>query len=1453
MEQQEETTSQKKWHQKKVYRFLGAFLLLLLLLQATLYFGADFLLRSFLKEKIRTASEEKYEIDFERVHILFLQRGFSFQGLVINPLDETIDALDNIAYYKIDVPYVSITGLNYLFGKKELILGKVKLSSPAIDFRLKLDELLEEGQDDQLKDDSPLEILQSEIKKSFLESRIKDIRIKTLDIDNADLLIKNFIAQRSMKAENSNLMVKNIQLLKDREPPTPFNAEGFYFEIENFELLLADSVHQVKAEQLKVSSLEQFIQARNLAIVPDFSRYSESYFRASLEDLLLSDADINKVFYTSEVAVGKLLLQNPKFDLYSRKKERRDLEEEDVKPFDFYDLIEGILASVEVGQFNITSGEFAQRSASDPDGYMIKAERIDFDMTDFYVGPDEARRANRFFYADQARVDLFGVDLFLADSVHQIKGDFVSLSSAEDKINIEGFKLFPVEETDTIKGITLLEIDVPQLSITDANLKKIYNEGIVDVSEIKVERPEILLRDVQRKTDGSAGFDFPAFYSEFLDGIYVKRFELEEGSLIVDNRLRIRQDSLSFGKVNLVLENFAIDAETETQQTKSFFWAENLQLELKDYALKLSDNLHVFKADRVYLDTKSAEVSVEGFTIKPFNPGQIQNILDRYGRSTSLDIFVPRFTARGVNIRDAYFDERLIVDRITVPSPKISIMRHRAATVDEVEQEDVDQKEILDLLTSYFKEVKIGSLSLQRGTLNYENLVRERLRTFSEDNVSIAIRNFYISADSDPENLRFLYSEEVDLNLNNYVFNIADGKYNILADRINFNTAREEIIASNVRLNPRSNIQDKTSVSAIIPEMSFRGVDLEAFLFDNTLNLEKVRLSESTVKVLINKDLEEQEEIATRRQRRDRNLPKTIDVVHIDTIQAEKAKFTLSFKEDGSQLELIDTGIDVAFYDFLLDSAKIAKGEIAGFFAGMALDIDEFWLTLNDSVHQVTFTKVALDTRYEGILLNNFRIIPRTLSGKPGKPVFSGHIPAALIKTNSLAELQSSKDLWIKEMRLFRPDIEIFVDQVQAEVSEEKEEEDRVRDRLIETFQLDDFEIVEGHFGLFQKDGSKAPTEIRDVNLAVKDIKLHMEELDDLSPKMLLDKDFELSFPNYSVLLKDSLNKVSVGMVAINANDIILTDVVFEPRFGKYEYMRRVGVQTDVIKVHIPEVRIVKPDLSILLDEEILKAEQILINDLQGEFFRDKRFDRPEGVFKPMPQALMRNFDFVVRVDSLLLQNGNIVYLEFPEKGMIPGEIYFSDLDVSLAPFHLGKAHDMFSLEKAKLLAKAKINGEAGIGLQGDLIFAAPYPMHITAQLEAFDLELVNSILKSNAFVRVRGGQINGADWHFTANEREAIGQMRILYNDLNLELLEERTLLRGRGRKSILTFVLNVFAVRSNNPRKFFNNTVTSKIYHPRDTDRFVFNYWWRATLSGLQGSVGLGQPKVPRRKEEE
>jgi hypothetical protein len=92
---------------------------------------------------------------------------------------------------------------------------------------------------------------------------------------------------------------------------------------------------------------------------------------------------------------------------------------------------------------------------------------------------------------------------------------------------------------------------------------------------------------------------------------------------------------------------------------------------------------------------------------------------------------------------------------------------------------------------------------------------------------------------------------------------------------------------------------------------------------------------------------------------------------------------------------------------------------------------------------------------------------------------------------------------------------------------------------------------------------------------------------------------------------------------------------------------------------------------------------------------------------------------------------------------------------------------------------------------------------------------------------------------------------MAFLYSDLHVILLNHRTLEHAKGRDAILTFVLNSFALRSNNPRRYLRNPIEGKIYQERDKEKFIFNFWWKTTFSGLKGSLGLGQAKPENPKK--
>jgi len=1418
---------------------MGIFVFIVVFIQIAVFFASDLLLRGYIKSKVEQSSGGKYTVDFDRFYLSLLERGIYVDGFELVPTDANVDG-GEAAYYHIEIPQFSIKGINYRFSDKTLVLGQIRFREPMVHSRL--EEMYGEQRE------SPIRILEKEIRRS-IGPNIEEIVVRNLYIDDADLLLRNFISQQAIKGEHTHIYIKNINLFKQRETTTPFNAEGFEFRMENFELLLADSIHTIKAGRVHVSSLEEFIRSERVRLVPDVTLPADTYYEIDLDRLELTDADIDRVFYTSEVDVGSLRLESPVFSVFTELVPTED--DETAIGYDLYPLIRDILASISIENLDINNGSYFQRSIKDRNRGRIEAESINFRMDQVYIGPDLNRKRNQFFHAQDAAVDISNVRIALADGIHWVTGKSVYLSSFDDKIEITGVEIKPIYSPNDIPEITLFEIQVPSLSITEANLKKIYNQNIIDIREMILVEPSVLLRDVRagENDQNLKATSLQDLTRDFLTAIYVERLEMKEGNLVLDNHLRARQDSLSFGKISFVLENFRLDESVSDDQTSRIFLAEELQLEIQDYALKLSDNLHLFTADRIFVDTKVDYLQISNFRFRPADPDNIQVTLDRYGKRAVLDIDIPEFYAQGVDIPAAYFQGVLSVNHIEVPSPVIKINQYRGRQ-EETEEVKLERGDIYDLLTTYFTQIKVDSLSLLSGTLEYENLGEDRIRTFAEDNVSIRVKNFYLDQYSRAEDLQTLFAEELDIGLDNYVFNLAEGMYTIVADRIRFNSAREEIFTSNVRLRPRKDLDARVSISADIPTMSFTGVDLESFIFDNALELQKVKLSGTDVRLSINRD-EDRALAATDRRERGRNLPKTIEIIRIDTVDAENSNINVAFREDGVSRELINSGINLTFYDFLLDSAKLAQGDIAAFFGNLALEVDDFSLVLRDSIHIVNFSKVELNTRGDELVFTDLSIVPTNLIGNPGAPVLSAHIPKVSVNTHSLRDIQQTGEFIINSMVLQDPDIQIYMEQIKDTPTSDESSEQFVQN-IVSRLQLDRFEINGGKIALKEKVTAREVQSFSDISLVFRDLDFNLADGSRFDRKFFFNSRYEIVIPNYEIMMKDSMNIVRIGLATLSGNDLILENVKMIPLYGKYQYTRKIGHQADVASLDIPRIVLEGFDMDLFVEEKKLIGSKMHIFQPSAHLFRDKRFPKKEDTYRPMPQELIMSAGMDVLLDSLIIHEGNIYYSEFPEKGMVPGNIAFTGVNLTVAPFQLTTKPEDYLFSSLKLTGDGYVNQQAPISLNGEMFFNGKFPIHLTAEVGEFELALINPILEANAFITVREGMVRGAKWIIHADDERAIGKMALRYSDLNVKLLEERTLERGKGRKRILSFVINAFAVHSNNPRKFFNRMITSDIYLPRDTNKFVFNYWWQATLTGLKGSVGLGQPKIPKKEEE-
>lgn len=1449
MDRKDRTKNFKHPIRKKIVRILMIIFLSILFLEFLVYFGSNLLLSNWTRQKINESTKGVYEVDFNRVNFSLIRRGLFLDGIILKPVNSRMDNQDQ-ALFDLYLDQLAIKSLWYSFSSGVFSIGKIELDNPNLSLDLPDRQNFDDQSEIVPQKESRVKALEAEIKKSIDRLSFAGVYIYEIEIVHADLFFLNFLSENSLKAENTKLIVKDVNWVTQQEWKTPFNAKGFEFDLENVNFPLPDGVHTVSATNVKVSSLDNQIDLKGLQLTPDRTKESKAYYDVSLKDLRVGNVDLNTAFMTSKVLIDEIVLANPNF-----KVERRITSEKDTTSSgNLNDLIDGILESIEIKELSVVQGSFLTSDFQDSLKNRIEIKDLDFNMIKFYLGNDLERRKNQFFYGQDASMRIKDASLYLSDDIHVIYGESVTLSSFKDELIIENVRVEPrVESLEALDPDNIIQISLPKLALNNANLKQFYNQGKLEMDELIIDSPKVEFKELNQKEkrpfkDGKAS----ELLKGYMDEVSIAKLQLNDGEVQFTDEAGVRSNDIGFERFSLLLEKVLIRPNLTTS-IQDIFLAEEMVLSMDKYRLKLRDNLHEFLAGEILIDSKNSRVVIKDFSLKPENPDAVQNALDAYNKTVVIDVEIPEFRIEGIDLQAAFWDEKLIVGEILIPSPKAELKRYRKKIVSSNASEQLNSADEFEtLLTSYFSYIQIDSVSFSDGQIKYENFSGSKDISLSEDSLSLKLKGFLIERGVPVEEGRTFFSEEIDLSLAKYSFNVAGGNYEVDTDNLNYNSKSKTIFIDNLRLFPSKEIDSKIAFEVKLPEVAFRGVDLQSFLFDNTLILDRLAVNGSEIELGINRDFEAGAKTSKKKSTSNKALPKAIDEIRIKKIDALDSKLTINYLTGKSDVQSIQTNFDLEVSGLRLDSTTSSKENFSRLFEEIDLKLENFSFALPDSIHNLKFTSLEVNNKEEETVFSDFEISPINTIGKQGVPVFSAKIKQLGVKHNNISTIESTGIFDLSRVRLTEPVINVYLDSEEKETSNSVQNS-RKENAFVSSIILQDLLIQHGSVTLHNKETGPIPRlAFSNLDFEINDLNLNLMGQDmDLRPQFLLEKDLSLSLTNYRLMTKDSLNKIRIGKIKFFENDLTLENVFFGPAVGRYEYMRTRGFQTDAIEASIKKISLVDLDFDTYFSSKKIKAKKLELEGLDLDVFRDKRLPIQEGVVKPMPQEMMQNAPFDMELDSVILREGRIEYQEFALRGMAPGFIRFEDLNLNISPFVLTQPGSDYPEKKSVIHATTNVMGQGHVKLKSVYFFEPLSPMEVEISMGEFDLTLANSMLTNGAFIKVVDGRVTDGKWDFKINENEAWGKMNFRYEDLKIQFLDFVSMLPGTCKLGLMTFLANTITKKSN-PRKFFNNRVISDVYYERDKSKFIFGGWWKATFSGLKGSVGLGQPKIPKRRED-
>jgi len=353
---------------------------------------------------------------------------------------------------------------------------------------------------------------------------------------------------------------------------------------------------------------------------------------------------------------------------------------------------------------------------------------------------------------------------------------------------------------------------------------------------------------------------------------------------------------------------------------------------------------------------------------------------------------------------------------------------------------------------------------------------------------------------------------------------------------------------------------------------------------------------------------------------------------------------------------------------------------------------------------------------------------------------------------------------------------------------------------------------------------------------------LNIEKQDTISANILKQFDFEAE--ELVSISSDSLYTYKARRFKYDETTKILalSGFTIQPNFSDYAFTSRKKYQSDRIEAAFSPVLVQGFSGSELIRSGNLICSAIEIGKMDVKTFRDKRKEF-EHINKPAIQDLIYSYPAMVKVDSISILSGSVIYQEHAMKANEPGRISFTELN---ARIYLITNDTIYKKEKAylKFDVNAMLMGKGKLEILFNArLFDPQNTFSLIGHLSGMDVSELNPILEKSSFISATSGKADALNFNFTANNHQATGDLVLLYHGLNVALINQRTDETSAVKERLGSFVANIKILDSNPlPGKEVRRGV---IDNQRDPEKFLFNYCFRSILSGIKSSLTSQEKK--------
>jgi hypothetical protein len=303
---------------------------------------------------------------------------------------------------------------------------------------------------------------------------------------------------------------------------------------------------------------------------------------------------------------------------------------------------------------------------------------------------------------------------------------------------------------------------------------------------------------------------------------------------------------------------------------------------------------------------------------------------------------------------------------------------------------------------------------------------------------------------------------------------------------------------------------------------------------------------------------------------------------------------------------------------------------------------------------------------------------------------------------------------------------------------------------------------------------------------------------------------------------------------------------------GKYQYTSQFEERQSWTEIDNAKLDLRGVHFGSFFRKGIIEVDSVFASDMRVEIFVDKRKVEDRQKRPQMVHQLFKDLGQVIHIDHIFVNNAYLKIEERPDnKSPRSGFLYFSDMQVHIINFS-NFVERRGENKLLKLEASGKLMG------QGMLKALAQYELEsekgdftLKGSLGPMELKALDPMIEPQSQATVKSGKLNSLVFDIKGNDYDGTGQLTVLYENLELALLNPNFERDNNFFRKVGSFLANTLIIKSNNPKKN-GETVAGTVYYIRDTHKSMFAYWWKLIFSGLKSTLTGDDLEELKKKEQ-